>query len=275
MSMVMSGDLQSWFVLFVFVLGVATAAYMRGWFLLRGIRHGDAAVWRALSFLAGGSLSLVVFASAVANVDHRWLTAHMLQHLVLMTIAAPLILAAEPGIMLHHCVSRWYPVASLTHANMVRPLVPLFNHPIFCGVVSTGCILTWHIPIIFALCMRSNGLHIFELGTFFAAGIIFWCPVIQPWPAAIKRERWLIPIYLFLATIPCDALSAFLTFCGRVVYPAYVPTPGHLQSALADQELAGAMMWVWVTFAYLVPSVAAAMIILGSPVSGHQKTCSF
>lgn len=68
---------------------------------------------------------------------------------------------------------------------------------------------------------------------------------------------------LFLAAIPCDALSAFLAFCGRVAYPAYALGLQSLKhNALADQELAGATMWAWVTFAYLIPALVITMQIL-------------
>lgn len=70
-------------------------------------------------------------------------------------------------------------------------------------------------------------------------------------------------LYLFLATLPCDILSAFLVFCNRVVYTHYLYTarfPG--LSALHDQERAGALMWVWVTFVYLIPAVFITLQIL-------------
>jgi cytochrome c oxidase assembly factor CtaG len=57
--------------------------------------------------------------------------------------------------------------------------------------------------------------------------------------------RWSIPLYLFTATLPCDALSAFLVLCGHVVYPVYASGPGAFDmSPLRDQELAGSIMWV-------------------------------
>jgi cytochrome c oxidase assembly factor CtaG len=72
-----------------------------------------------------------------------------------------------------------------------------------------------------------------------------------------------MPLYLFLGTLPCDILSAFLTFCGRVVYPSYLSTARIWNlSPLQDQECAGALMWVWVTFAYLIPAVVITMQIL-------------
>ena len=78
-------------------------------------------------------------------------------------------------------------------------------------------------------------------------------------------------VYLFLATLPCDILSAFLVFCNRLVYPFYLSTPQLLSlSPLQDQECAGALMWVWVTFAYLIPVVAITLQIL-SPSSTHTQ----
>ena len=82
-----------------------------------------------------------------------------------------------------------------------------------------------------------------------------------------ERPRWSVPLYLFLATLPCDTLSAFLAFCDRVVYPSYLATPRRFGiSPLGDQELAGALMWVCVTFIYLLPAVIVTVELL-SPSS--------
>jgi putative membrane protein len=114
-------------------------------------------------------------------------------------------------------------------------------------------VIGWHVPALFELGMRSAGWHAFEHATFFAAGLAFWWPVIEPKAC----PRWGIPIYLFLATLPCDALSAFLTFCDRVVYPHYLSAHRIFDfSPLADQACAGALMWIWVTFVYLAPAAA-------------------
>jgi putative membrane protein len=70
--------------------------------------------------------------------------------------------------------------------------------------------------------MQSETWHAIEKLSFLSAGLLFWMPVIRPWPSTAHWPQWSIPAYLFLATLPCDALSAFLTFCGRVVYPHYL-----------------------------------------------------
>jgi cytochrome c oxidase assembly factor CtaG len=86
---------------------------------------------------------------------------------------------------------------------------------------------------------------------------------VQSSPSAMRSPRWSMPLYLFLATLPCDILSAFLVFCNRLVYPFYLSTPQLFSlSPLQDQECAGALMWVWVTFAYLIPAVAITVQML-------------
>jgi len=124
-------------------------------------------------------------------------------------------------------------------------------------------VIGWHVPAMFAMGMQSQRLHQVEQASFLAAGFLFWWPVVQPWPSAAIWPQWSVPLYLFLATLPCDALSAFLTFCNRVVYPHYLS--GHQVygiSPLVDQQRAGALMWVWVTFVYLVPTAVIAIQML-------------
>ncbi len=187
----------------------------------------------------------VAVGSPLAALDHQMLTFHMLQHLLLMTVAAPLILLAAPAIPLPRAV---------TH---------VMTHPVICWLASTATVIGWHIPALFALGMHSQTWHIIETASFFVAGVLFWLPVIQAWPSLATCPRWSVPLYLFLATLPCDALSAFLTFCGRVMYPHYLSAHGLFDvSALADQEMAGALMWIWVTFAYLVPAAAVTVRML-------------
>lgn len=204
-----------------------------------------------LAALGSGVLVLwAVTGTPLATLDHEFLTAHMVQHLLLMTVAAPLILLGDPL----HALSHWLPAQpGPFFGKVMRPL----THPVFCWLVSTCTVIGWHIPAAFALGMHSHAWHDAEHVSFFVAGLLFWWPVIQPWPSAAIWPRWSVPLYLFLATLPCDALSAYLTFCGHVVYPHYVAA-----SALADQERAGALMWVWVTFAYLVPAAAVTMRLL-------------
>ena len=116
-------------------------------------------------------------------------------------------------------------------------------------------LLAWHVPAVFAVGMRSETWHIIEQLSFFSAGILFWWPLIHPWPSLSTRPRWWMLLYLFLATLPCDILSGFLVFSDRVAYPIYFSTPRLFGfSVLADQQCAAALMWACITLIYLVPA---------------------
>src|SRR6516165_4946057 len=118
--------------------------------------------------------------------------------------------------------------------------------------------------------MRSEYWRQVERASFLAAGLLFWWPIARPSLTAARWPQWWPPLYLFLATLPCDALSAFLTFCDRVVYPSY--RSAHRMfglSGLQDQQWAGTLMWVWVTFAYLLPAVFLTIELL-SPPRAHR-----
>ncbi len=122
--------------------------------------------------------------------------------------------------------------------------------------------------------MRWNWLHELEHATFLATGLLFWWPVIQPWPSVARWPRWSIPLYLFCATLPCDALSAFLAFCDRVIYRAYFSAPRLLQmSPLEDQQFAAVLMWTCVTIIFIVPAVIVTMQLL-APVSAHSSAAT-
>ena len=215
----------------------------------------------------GGLFSVWAAAgSPLADMDHHLLIAHMAQHLLLMTVAAPLILLGAPAVALLHGIPQRFVLSSLRpflRYPPVRRAGRMITHPLFCWLASTATVIGWHVPTLFELGMQSQRWHEFEHACFLAAGFLFWLPVVQPWPSLARWPQWSVPLYLFLATLPCDALSAFLTFCNRVVYPHYRSAYRLFDiSALGDQECAGALMWVWVTFAYLVPAAVVTVQML-------------
>ena len=239
--------------------------YWRGWHRLP-VDSRDASSWRRLAMFISGMVALwIAVGSPLATMDHSRLTFHMVQHLVLMTIAAPLILLGEPVTTLRRAIP------NTIADQVVRPLSRhlrglgrILTHPVSCWVAGTGVVIAWHVPFVFELGMHSQLWHAVQHASFLAGGLLFWCPVIQPWPVNFQWQRWSIPLYLFFATLPCDALSAFLAFCGRVVYPSHAAADLAASALrLHDQEFAGALMWCWVTFAYLIPAIGITLGILG------------
>jgi len=252
-------------ILLTLALAVLALAYLRGWYRLQNALPSVLSVWRLAAFM-GGLISLwAAVASPLGGMDRHLLIAHMAQHLLLMTVAAPLILLGAPAVALLHCIPQ--PLVLSLRLFWRYPTVSrigrMMTHPLLGWLASTATVIGWHVPALFELGMQSQGWHEFEHACFLAAGLLFWLPVIQPWPALARWPHWSVPLYLFLATLPCDALSAFLTLCNRVVYPHYRSAyPFFDTSALADQECAGALMWVWVTFAYLAPAAVVTFRML-------------
>jgi putative membrane protein len=232
-------------------------------------------VWRLAAFMGGVCSLWTAVDSPLSALDHQFLTFHMVQHLLLMTVAAPLILLGAPVITLLHALPRSFVRVVLTPLLRYAPartLGRVATHPVLCWLASTVVVIGWHIPALFEIGMQSEVWHDIEQASFFAAGLLFWWPVIQPWPSVARWPRWGIPLYLFLAALPCDALSAFLTFCNRIVYSHYT-SPAHRVfdiSPMGDQECAGALMWFCVTLAYVVPAAVVTIQIL-SPQSRASK----
>jgi putative membrane protein len=253
------------------VLVVTALVYARGWYRFRRTLPNVLPAWRLAVFLGGLSSLWIAIASPLSTLDDESLTAHMVQHLLLMTVAAPLLLLGAPGIILLHGLPQRFVRLGLGPVLRWRPVQWLglrLTHPVFCWLAATAAVIGWHIPALFELGLRSERWHEIEHACFFAAGLLFWWPIVQPWPSVAKWPQWSPPLYLFLATLPCDALSAFLTFCGRVVCPSYLSSERRFNmSVLQDQQWAGTLMWVWVTFAYLVPAVFVTLQILSPRAS--------
>lgn len=267
--------IQSW----PFPLAIASAlaltalVYLRGWLSLRNAFPNLIRGWRLAAFMSALFLVWSVIGSPLATLDHQSLTIHMLKHLLLMTVAAPLILAGAPVFPVVCGLPKLFikthlPVASLP----VRWLERFLAHSALCWLAGTAAVLGWHLPVAFQFGMRFHPVHVLEDTSFLVAGLIFWWPIVSSSPSATSAPTWSMAFYLFVATLPCDVLSAFLVFCNRLAYPFYLSTPElFTMGPLQDQECAGALMWVWVTFAYLIPAVAITVQILSPSTMRSQE----
>jgi putative membrane protein len=250
-------------------LCIAALVYARGWLCLRTVFPGLISAVRFSAFLAGIVSLWIAIASPMNAFDDVSLTVHMVQHLLLMSIAPPLILLGVPELPLLRGLPKSLArrvVAPFLRWNSVKWLGRVVTYPAICWFAAAFVLIAWHVPAIFELALRWNWLHELEHASFFAAGLLFWWPVVEPWPSTPRWPRWSIPLYLFCATFPCDVLSGFLAFCDRVVYPSYLASPQVFRlSPLQDQECAAALMWFCVTIIFLVPAVIVTMQILSPP----------
>ena len=241
--------------------------YLRGWLRLRRLNLDGVQAWRAGGFMLGLFLIWVAIASPLSALDHEMLTAHMLQHLLLMTFASPLILlGASVRTLLYGLPHRLVQVMGRAFQSTgLHQVWSALTHPVVCWLGAASTLVAWHIPAVFVLGLRSQMWHGIEQVSFLASGLLFWWPVVQPWRSASKWPESSLLVYLFLATVPCDILSGFLVFCERVVYPVYFSSsqPFGL-SALEDQQCAGALMWTCVTVVYLIAGAIVTARLLSS-----------
>jgi len=256
-----------------FALSLAAWIYLRGWLRLRTTVPNVISAWQLAAFMTGMFAVWIASGSPLRALHHELLSIHMVDHILLMAVAPPLLLLGAPlRAFVHGLPQRFVreALAGFARCSPEHGLGRILGHPIFCWLAAAIALIGWHVPAAFELAMRSNLWHEVGYAYFFGTGLLFWWPVIQPWPNPARGPRWSIVLYLFLATLPCDMLSAFLTFCDRVVYPCYLSGNRHLGiSPLQDQEYAGALMWVSVTFVYLVPAVVITTQLLSAP-SAHD-----
>ena len=206
---------------------------------------------RQLASFAGGLLVVwIAVGSALAPLDHLLLAFHMIKHLLLMLVAAPLLLWERSEAILVSALLPGLKVNEFFHRRSIRCLTSFITHPASCWLTAMTTIVGWHLPFIFQIAMSSRAVHLLDEGSFLVAGLLFWFPAMRV--SSATSDDWLVPLYLFLATLPCDILSAFLVFGSRVVYRSYTSAPGLLGfSPLEDQEFAGALMWASVTLSLI------------------------
>jgi putative membrane protein len=247
----------------------ATFLYLRASLGVRGQDHGKLEGWRAGRFLLGLLFIWIATASPLAALDHEMLTAHMVQHLLLMTLAPPLILLGIPRKPLGHGLPQrlLQTMGRPLRSEPMRQFANVVTHPVLCWFAGASTLVVWHLPSVFMFGLRSQVWHSVEQSCFLASGLLFWWPVVRPSASTSKWPESSTLLYLFLATLPCDILSGFLVFCDRVVYPVFLSSPRLFGfSALEDQQCAGALMWTCVTVVYLI----AAGIFTARLLSPHR-----
>jgi len=252
----------------------ASLVYLRGCLHLRRHQrdhgfHENVEGWRAGSFVLGLLLIWIAMASPLAALDHNILTAHMVQHLLLMTLAPPLIWLGMLRKPLAHGLPQRFlqAISRPLRSEPVQKFASVVANPAFCWFAAASTLVVWHIPSVFMLGMQSQMWHEAEQASFLVAGLLFWSPVVRPSASTSKWPEASMLLYLFLATLPCDILSGFLVFCDRVVYPVFLSSPRSFGlSALEDQQCAGALMWTCVTVVYFI----AGAIFTARLLSPHR-----
>jgi putative membrane protein len=229
----------------------------------RGIRRGE-----AVRFALGWAALAASLLSPVDEWTHRSFAVHMIQHELLMVVAAPLIVLGRPVEAWTWAVSgstqRF--VARALRASSLRRLGHLATLSSVAWVVHALALWVWHVPVLFRAALHDPLWHIVQHGCFFFSAIAYWWSVFgkrarQPGGGSIAS--------LFTTMLHTSALGALLTFSGS---PWYVVegTRAFGLSALEDQQLGGLVMWVPGGLPYLF----AGLLLVSqwmSPLPGRPR----
>ena len=249
---------------------LAAGLYLRGWTTVSRRMPERFGTSRLVAFMAGIASLILGLSPPVDALAPVLLQAHMIQHLLLMIVAPPLLWMGAPVapmlLGLPKPIRRW--VAIALASPLGRYLARVLASPVVSGAAFFIAFWTWHVPALYDLALRSDLWHHVEHACFFATAVLFWRPVILPWPARSAWPRWAMIPYLVLGDLQNSVLAAILTFSDHVIYPAYdaVPrSPGF--SALEDQAIAGVIMWVPGSLAFLLPVlwIVATVMVTREP----------
>ncbi|CAN5754437.1 cytochrome c oxidase assembly factor CtaG [soil metagenome] len=221
---------------------IGWALFGAAYFLLIGpLRHrfpGSAPVanWRIGSFAAGLAVMLLALQGPLHELsDYFLFSAHMVQHLLLILIMPPLLLAGIPDWMLR-------PVVRI---RGVGSLARLLTFPLVAFALNNAIFGIWHFPGPYDLMMRNHDVHVAMHLMIMVSGVIMWWPVMSPLPELPRIAPPLQMLYLFVLGIPMMVAAALITFSSTELYTFYVEAPRIFPlSPLDDQRLGGLVMWV-------------------------------
>lgn len=243
------------------IIGVllAAALYARGWRRLRRRGQGGRWLkpWRVWMYYLGLLALVLALLSPIGTYDSLFFTMHMVQHLLLIMVAAPLIWLGAPllpvlwafprdgrrtvGKILHHehPVNRFFTVLTAAPVALTLYVITL---------------AVWHVPALYDAAQGRTLLHDLEHALFLATALLFWWPVVHPTGGRRRLGYGAAILYLFPAKLAGLVVGAALTLTDQAIYQTYIQAPRLWgMSALDDQQLGGLIMWVWGGLIFIVP----------------------
>ena len=251
---------------FTVSLLVTSAIYLRGWLTLRRTRPEQFTDMRLLSFISGILILWLAVASPMDGFADALLSAHMIEHLLIMSVVPPLILYGLPTVPLLRGltspVMRWI-VAPLIRRSALRRFASWLVKPTVAWLAMNLAFVAWHIPAAYDFALDNETWHAVEHLCFLATSLLFWWCVIRPWPAHAQQRNWGILLYLVGADLVNTLVSASIAFSDRPVYQYYVRNPNPFGVSLVqDQVLGAAIMWVLGSLVFLTPTMILTFQLL-------------
>jgi putative membrane protein len=216
---------------------------------------------QAGSFAAGVAVLLVALVSPLDRLSASLFSAHMVQHLLLILVAAPLLVAGSAGtaIGLALPVPARRTVRALERHGWTRAVTAVLTRPVVVLVLHITALYLWHLPTFYQAALSNDTIHALEHACFFGTAWLFWWLVIDE-KGRRKLGNGAAVLFVFLAGFASGALGALLTFAPTALYPLQaLGARGWGLTPLEDQQLAGLIMWVPAGVVYVL---TAAVLFL-------------
>lgn len=230
--------------------------------------RGRARRGREASFYGGLLSVLVVLEPPFDGWADSSFALHMTQHVVLMTVAPPLIVLGRPwprlwlGFPLR---ARRAAARGIAGSKTFRLVGRSLRKPAVSLGLMTTALAFWHIPALYDAAVRNEGTHLLEHTSFFATSLLWWGSLLETPPVRARIDHLRRAGWFAAALLPSWTLAVVLGFASSPLYDAYTSIPhrtGGL-SALADQQLAAGVMWVPGSLAFTIAAVVAFYQWLG------------
>jgi len=212
--------------------------------------------WQASAFVAGWTTLVLSILSPLDALGGELFWAHMLQHEVMMLVAAPLLVLGKPlAGLVWGLPAAWRPgAARLARLLGLRAAMRSLTRPLAAWLQHLVVLWGWHAPVLFVAAVERQWVHDLQHASFLLSALIFWWAVFQ---GCVHGRQGMAVFYLFTTAVHSSVLGALLTFSTRLWYPVYAQTaPAWGLSALQDQQLGGLIMWVPGGVVFLVAALA-------------------
>lgn len=224
---------------------------------LRGAWSFPAARWRTISFIAAMLTLFVALMTPIEAISVSLFSVHMIQHLLLVLVVAPLLALSRPSApLLRGMPPRWRKtLGSVVHHASIRALWQKLARPVTASILHITALWLWHIPALYSAALNNPVVHLLEHASFLLTAILFW------WKIRSTDHHGERILSVFGVMMASGLLGALLTFARTPWYTdhaAYLSAWG--LTLLEDQQLAGMFMWIPAGFVYVV----TAGVVLGT-----------
>jgi putative membrane protein len=215
--------------------------------------------WRMASLVAGATVVTAAVASPLHHLAEGSIAVHMVQHMLLVVVGAPLVALGRPLVALAAVGASWARPGARRAVWLVRRLL---TRPIAVWTLHAAVLWLWHAPGPYTAALADGRVHVLEHVTLLATGVLFWLVVTEP---GVPARLGSIPAacYLLAGAMQCGVLGALLTLSDVRWYPELASTG---RDPLLDQQLAGVLMWVPASLVYL----GATLTVLAGPLRAAE-----